>query len=262
MSRGPEEVVPARCTTIELKDLADTDNFDLLAEVGTIYGFEYTDTGFYKRIEIEDKKVLKLEQLRNVEAAIVENSNYKIQRIGSKWHLTPIVEWDLKYEFISPYTMIDKQKKFRKALNAGPFHCSIIPDHDSRAIIDVHRHKKSFRLHSSRGQVVSGIIFVPDIDFGDNYTLIITLFVPDDNLDRSGKNNIVLIPGIQINWRNLSKAEQEITVVVKKEDDNIKHTPNNEKVSTALSAKKLTGLSAMELTHFDLVSLYYIENPS
>ena len=68
MSRGPAEEYPTRCTTIELKDLADTDEFDLNAEIGAIYGFEYTDEGFYKRREIDDKKIPKLEQLRNVEA--------------------------------------------------------------------------------------------------------------------------------------------------------------------------------------------------
>ena len=267
MSLGPaEDVIPIRCSTIELKDLADTDEFDLDAEVGAVYGFEYIATGFYKRKEIlQDKqKLLKLEQLKNVEAELVGNQDYKIRRTGGKWHFNPIVEWDLKFEFISPYTMMDLQNKFRKALNAGPVLCSIIPDFDSRAIIDVQQYKKSYKLHTARGQVTSGIIFVPNVQFGENYTLIINIFIRDESLVNSNNSpNKILIGGVQINWQTLTKADQDVTVIIRKNSrDNIVYRSTVDKVSVAIAPSKIKGLSSIDLTHFDLISLYYNETGS
>ena len=87
MSWGPEEPVllaPTRCITTELKDLADTQDFDLNGEPGAMYGFEYTDDGYYKRREIEDKKTPKLEQLRNVNIDAYGNFEYRLFKNNNK----------------------------------------------------------------------------------------------------------------------------------------------------------------------------------
>ena len=255
MSRGPaEEMFPTRCTTIELKDLADTDEFDLNAEVGTIYGFEYTDEGFYKRREIDDKKIPKLEQLRNVEAEPLFNADYEINRQDGKRFFRPKVKWDIKFEFISPYTLFDVQMKFRKALNSRPVHCSLVPDLESRGKIEV----KDYSLHSTLG---SGLTFIPQIPFSDNFTLIFDVIIKDGSLDNSNNNSsIEIIDGVSMNWLNLTKDKQNVTVVIRKDGDGIngmKFAASVDEVTIHIVPKRLSGLNSFNLTHFNLKGLYY-----
>ena len=257
MSLGPNvpgQDYPARCTTIELKDLADTDQFDLEAEIGAIYGFEFTDEGFYKRREIDDKKVPRLEQLRNVEAEYLFNAEYKIGRQGGKWIFQPEVKWDIKYEFISPYTLFDKQNKFRKALNAAPVHCSIVPNAESRGKIEVN----NYSLHSTSE---SGLSFVPQMPFSDNFTLIFDVFIKDGSLDNSVNNrSIEAIEGVSMNWLKLTKDKQRVTVVLRKEGEGLngmKFATSVDDVDITIIPNRMNGLNSFNLTHFDLIRLYY-----
>ena len=90
MSRGPNQPVlrdPIRCITLELKDLADTEDFDSKGEIGQLYGFEYTDDGYYKRAEVTEKKIPKLEQLRNVEVPVDGFHEYKIVKKQDSEHI-------------------------------------------------------------------------------------------------------------------------------------------------------------------------------
>ena len=254
MSRGPsQDSTPVRCTTIELKDLADTDEFDLNAEIGAIYGFEYTDSGIYKRREIDDKKVSKLEQLRNVTAEILGNYEYKIRRVDKNWELSPIIEWDIKFEFISPYTLFDVENKFRKSINSGPLHTSLVPE--SRGIIEVKPFKKQYSLHQI-GEGDGGLVFVPEGQFADTFTLVLDISINDDSLNNEGKSKVVM-DGLQINWTTLEK--QMVTIVVQKTKDNLRGVSSNDKVDVSLLPSRLTKLKSINIDHFDLIGLHYIQ---
>lgn len=261
MSRGPNgpnQEHPARCTTIELKDLADTDEFDLSAEVGSVYGFEYTDAGFYKRIEIEDKKTPKLEQLRNVTADSLFNAEYRVIRIGPRWFFRPKVTWDIKYEFISPYTLFDLQNKFRKAFNAGRVHCSLVPNSESRGKIEIKELERQYMLSST---TASGLNFIPQIDFSEHFTLIFEVIIRDDHLDNSVDNqSIEILGGVQMNWLRLTKDKNNVTVVLRKDGEGVngmRFAASVDEVTIHIVPVKMNGLKFFDLTRCDLVGLYY-----
>ena len=105
MSRGPVILAPKTCSTIELKDLGDVQDFEKNAEIGEVYAFEYIDEGYYKRKALGDGKKPrnpKLEQLRNVEADGEDDLTYKITYKEGKWFFKPDIDWQIKFEFISP----------------------------------------------------------------------------------------------------------------------------------------------------------------
>ena len=260
MSRGPsQDLAPVRCTTLELKDLADTDDFNLNGEIGTIYGFEYTDSGYYKRREINDKIVPRLEQLRNVAADIIGDHEYKINRVKNKWHLSPIIEWDVKFEFISPYTLFDPQRRFRKAFNAGPIHTSLVPSTDSRGNIEVKPFNKQFMLHRIIGASVSGLNFVPEVELAEEFTVIIKLMIHDDSLDNSEKQSKIVMNGIQINWTALKKEDQNVIIIVRKDESGMRATCSKEQIDVTLLPARFPNLRIIFIKHFDLIGLHYIE---
>ena len=110
-SPGPEIKTPKICQTIELKDLADIQDFEDDGAVGATYGFELTSNGYYKRREIELKASLpKLEQLKNVDAkSATTDADYFLKKEGREWKITEFIKdipWLLKFVFISPYTLL------------------------------------------------------------------------------------------------------------------------------------------------------------
>ena len=73
---------------------------------------------------------------------------YKIRREDNKWHITPILDWEMKFGFFSPYTLFDAERRFRKAINAGPWHVSLIPGISREKIeINIMPSKKHYFLH-------------------------------------------------------------------------------------------------------------------
>ncbi len=252
MSHGPR--TPSRCTTIELKDLADTLEFENNGEIGTVYGFEFTDTGFYKRREIDDKQLPKLEQLKNVTAEIDPSDyEYKITKVQKKWHFTPIIEWDIKFEFISPYTLFDSERRFRKALNVGPLHVSLIPN--TGGAIDVKPYKRQYLLS---GQEDSSLMFIPEIPFDDLYTLLLKLSVKDGSLSNGGAKQ-TLMDGIELKWDTIEKEDQIVHVVIQKDANNTRGVTSLENVELTFKPNEVVGLKSINITHFDLIALYYVK---
>ena len=265
MSRGPSMLAPVRCLTLELKDLADTQDFDLNGEIGAFYGFEYTADGYYKRKEIEDKKIPKLEQLRNIEASIIDNFEYKLVRKDNKWILTPLIGWKIKFEFISPYTYFDNQRNFRKAFNAGPIHISLIPENNSRREIEIKIYKKiQYMLHrkdSVTKEAVTRLQFMPQMPLTSEFTLIFDISIhrddnPDDGVGISDK----LAEGISISWVNLDVEALRIIVVIQKSGDEIKAISSTDKVILNVTPENLKELTYINITNLDLIGFYYTEN--
>ena len=268
MSRGPDQPVllePVRCTTLELKDLADTEDFDLNGEIGQLYGFEYTDDGYYKRAEITDKKVPKLEQLRNVVGENVGQLEYKIvKKKDNKWHLIPFVDWEIKFEFISPFTFFDSNKNFRKAFNSGPLHVSLVPQKNSRREIEIKPfNKRQYLLHKKKSVIKDGatqLEFIPNIPLPDEFTMIFELSVRKDDPGPPVGVSDVMIKGILISWQNLNVESLRCTVVIQNSGEEIKVLSSSDKVILSVNPKNLTELSFINITNLDLIAFYFIED--
>lgn len=266
MSRGPVIKIPPRCTTLELKDLADTIDFDLSGEVGSLYGFEYTDEGFYKRSEIDDKKAPKLEQLKNVKVPYTGDYEYKIRREDNKWHITPIIDWDIMFEFTSPYILFDFQRRFRKALNKGPLHVSLIAGF-SREKIEIQSESKQYFLHKkdsvSKDDVQ--IEFFPETQLADNFTLVFILSIRQDSLindARGSAESKLLLGGIHLNWNKVSANERKLAVVILKANNpkiSLEGFCSNQKVDVTILPSALRNLNVVNISHFDLLGLYYTD---
>ena len=259
MSRGP--VIPTRCTTIELKDLADVEDFELNGEVGAFYGFEYTEEGLYKRAEVvtEERKILRLEQLRNVEVQHIENYEYKLIRIDNKWHLIPHIDWEIQFEFLSPYTYFDRLFQFRKAINNGPLHVSLVPASTSRKEIEIKPFKKNKYLLHRKDSItkasVTRLQFVPKFPISKNFTMIFDISIRA----KPGSVSDVLLPGLNISWRNLDTETLRILIAIQKETDDIKAIASSDKIHLSVNSDSLTELSYINLTNLDLIGFYFIE---
>lgn len=272
MSRGPDQPVmlaPIQCITVELKDLADTQDFDLNGEIGALYGFEYTDDGYYKRSEISDPKNPKLEQLRNVVADNIDNFEYKLVRTPSdnKWHLIPIIDWIIKFEFLSPYVYFSRSERtFRKALNSGPLHVSLVPMGTSRREIEINAFKnRQYLLHrkdSVTKNATTKIQFIPEMPLPDTFTMIFDISVRAQDPSPSGAVGVSdnLMRGITIAWQNLDVEALRITVAIQNNGREIKSISSSDQVLINVNTQQLTELSYINLTHLDLIGFYYTDN--
>lgn len=269
MSRGPDQPVmldPVRCATLELKDLADTEDFDLNGEIGALYGFEYTNNGYYKRAEISDKKVPKLEQLRNVVADNVGQFEYKVvKKRDNKWHLIPFIDWEIKFEFLSPFTFFDNNKYFRKSFNSGPLHVSLIPQNNSRREIAIKPYKKrQYILHRKKTvtkDAATQLEFIPKMALADEFTMIFELSVRADNPDSlpvGVSDN--LMKGILISWQNLDVESVRCTIVIQNRGEEIKAVSTSDKVILSVDPDNLKELTYINVTNLDLIGFYYTES--
>ena len=266
MSRGPEQPnlrAPTRCITVELKDLADTQDFDLNGEVEAVYGFEYTEEGHYKRAEIQDKKNPKLESLRNVEADLIENFEYKLVRVDTKWNLTPIIDWPIKYEFLSPYVYFDQQKTFRKALNSGPTHVSLVPMSTSRGEIEIKKFDKKYLLHRKESVVKNAttkLQFMPQTPLPAQFTILLDISIQKDT-EEGGVAGVSdnLMRGVSIAWQGLEVEALRMTVVIQNDGQTTKATSSSDKAILNVTPAHVTELTFINLTHLDLIGFYYTD---
>eukprot|EP00745_Piridium_sociabile_P030721 TRINITY_DN50_c0_g2_i2.p2 TRINITY_DN50_c0_g2~~TRINITY_DN50_c0_g2_i2.p2 ORF type:complete len:284 (+),score=16.13 TRINITY_DN50_c0_g2_i2:608-1459(+) len=269
MSRGPRPPVmlaPTRCTTLELKDLADTQEFDVNAEIGAVYGIEYTNDGYYKRVEVtEGKKHPKLEQLRNVEADITDDFEYKLVRKENKWHLFPVIDWEIKLEFISPYTFFGSEQTFRKAFNFGPLHVSLIAAGQSRREIEIKPFKKrQYLLHRKDSVIkkaVTKLQFLPKMPLADQFTMVFDISILKD-VPVNGVVGVsdILMKGVQIAWQNLDVESLRAVVIIQNNGSELRTVSSSEKVNVTLNPSNLTELLDIDITHLDLIGFYYTES--
>jgi len=259
MSRGPVLLAPTRCTATELKDLADTVDFDQNGEVGETYGFQYTEDGFYKRVEVsEDRKIPRLEQLRNVLGEnFYDNIEYKLKRKDNKWSLIPSIDWEVKFEFLSPYTLFANNRNFRKSLNEGPMLVSLIPDDNSRREIEIKQfNKKQYLIHRKESvtkNAVTKVNFLPKIPVSNEFTMILDISV------RSNVKSIsdVLMRGVKISWRDLTEETLRISVAIQSDSREIKSFVSSDNV--VLTVTQIDELEFINLTHLDLIGFYFTD---
>ena len=260
MSRGPVILAPKTCQTIELKDLGDVQDFEKNAEIGEVYAFEYTDEGYYKRKALEDGKKPrnpKLEQLRNVEAEGEDNLTYKVTYKDGKWFFNPVIDWQIKFEFISPYTFYAPDKTFRKAINSGPLLISLAYETASRGELELLPFNKTQYLLHRKDSVTkpstTKLQFVPNFTLPDQYTMIIDISV---KLDRA---TFGLMRGIDINWKDLDVESLRAAVMIQNSGDNVQATVSSDKVNLSITPDQLTELVSINLQYVDLIAFYYTD---
>ena len=260
MSRGPVLNQPVSCSSLELKDLADVEDFELIAEVGVTYGFEFSNS-VYKRKEIEANQPRKLEQLRNVEADLIENHEYKLLREGNQWLLIPVHHWEIKFTFESPCTYFFKNKTFRKSFNTGPTLVTFGPGNNSKGEIEVLPHNKTYFLHrkdSVTKDAITDIQFIPQQPLHKTFTMVFELFAKE----RSGPVvgvSMALMQGIRLVWDRLDQDTLRVNIIIQKTPDGIGGGSTSDKVTVSVNEQQLTNLSTINITHVDLIGFYYSE---
>ena len=266
-SRGHEIQVPIHCPTIELKDLADVLNFEDRGEVGGTYAFELTEAGLYQRKEIETDvkpRFPKFNQIRDVDVGdYKEEIDYRLRNVKNKWTLVPVVDidWEVKFEFKSPYTLISKDYTFRKALNSGPLIVSLVPDNESKRRIALKPYKKNryvaHRKESVTGRVETILDFIPKIDIGNNFTMMFDMILRPSEKSISTR----IMEGIQFSWRDIGEKEIRAFVILRKgeEQEDLLAVSNNNSLLLNINKESLTQLEQINLTHLDLISFYYTD---
>ena len=294
MAAGPK--IPISCTTIELKDLSDVIDFEKESEVGTIYGFEFTNDGYYKRKEIDDNdekpRFPKFEQIRDVITDNVEDDTkynlvrkdkkwilqetsfddivdtsdfkenilYNVVHRNGKWTLTTKrkIDWLIKFEFKSPNTLIGKNNTLKKALNSGPLLTSLIPNKFSDVVVKQFKRNQYLIHRHENASGVTSLKFQPEVVIGNQCTIIFELIVKPLNVatKRSALIN-TLSDGIAIDWTELKDEELKVIIAIDKNGNTIRKISSDDKVDVVVS--NFTSLVKFNLMNVELIGLYYID---
>ena len=267
MSIGPKPIYPQSCPTLELKDLSDVIDFDLASEEGELFGFEYTDTGKYRRRAIDEKKLFKLGQLRDVvvPASPVDKQKYTLTRDGTKWVVTPIPDpilWDISFKMISPYVLSEDGRTLRKVMNSGPLLVSLVPHHSSRNNIKlIEQEDRKYLLtvidHSKQGYLE----FVPVYNIREEATIIYEFTIkPVEGL----RDEQELSRGIKIKWdrakltaNNITDKDRVFVMFAKKGDQTAVHSSLPEALTVELQPAAKVALSNIDLKQIDLISFHF-----
>ena len=263
MATGPK--IPITCTTIELKDLSDLNDFEKEGEVDAIYAFQLTQDGYYKRKEIDDDKkprIPKFENLRNVNVdGYQDDIQYHLVHKDKKWILqeaTKDIDWLIKFEFKSPVTLVGKQNTLKKALNSGPLLTSLIPDGD----VAVKPFKRNqYLIHRLNTATSAAVLnFQPEIKVGNEATLVLDLVVKPLN-DRITKSAVIntLIDGISISWTPTEVEEVRTVIVVDKNGSAVRTMSTDDKFNVSINSSRFTSLKNINLSDVELIGLYYID---
>lgn len=270
MSIGPQ--IPVTCPTIELKDLADTIDFDANAIVGSIYGFEFTQNGYYKRALVPavpevpsvppsvPSEKPSIDQLKDFNAGKVDpDFKYAITKRENIWSLTPVdteLDWLIKFKCESPYTFIGPDNKFKKIINAGPMLVSLVPDENNRETIEVKAYKKSnYVLHKreTAGKNVR-VILQPPLQLGSTAMIVLDIIA-----HRPTQRNFNVIPQVSLSWVDLDEDPRRVTVFMKKRE-------NENQFSVFTSSPKITfvpvpnpidRIAQISLDNVDLLAFYF-----
>ena len=293
MATGPK--IPITCTTIELKDLSDLTDFEKEGEVDAIYAFQLTQDGYYKRKEIDDERkprFPKFDQLRNVDVDgyqedtkynlvhkdkkwilqettfddlvdttdFKENVQYNLVHKNGKWIIDSNIDWLIKFEFKSPVTLIGKTNTLKKALNAGPLLTSLIPETIGDIAVKPFKRNQYLihRLDNVSGATI--LKFLPEIEIGNQATLILDLVVKPLN-DKISKTALIntLSDGISIGWLPTEVEEVRTVIAIDKNGSTVRKMSSDDKITLTLDPANFTSLKSINLTHVELIGLYYID---
>jgi hypothetical protein len=253
-STGP--VIPKRCQTLELKDLADIDDWEDQGETGEIYGFQLTADGRYVRkpIQNEDEPALSFNELRDVNTNSSKNGlQYFLKKQGNKWKLEPHsdIKWDIVYTFRSGYTFKKDPNIFRKSFNEGFTLISLVPSDNSKGNILLkafkERHVLSKNIDSEA--IVNAI---PTIHLPKEFTLILELIASKP----LKAVNTEIISGLTLSFKPADVTEDPIKFIisVQKNSAGIKTHASNDKMK--LDASNFTKIDKINLSDISLIGFY------
>ena len=266
MASNAGPVIPPKCTTIELKDLADCLDFDNTGEVGTIYGLELTQDGLYKRKEVDTEEKPanpKFNQLRDVNAGnFINGINYFLRHVGNKWTIVPHldIKWEINFQFISPFTLKAKDDTFRKAINSGPLHVALVTKSDSQNEIAVKPYKNNMYVLHKKSSVAarkySTLSFVPRVPVGNKLTMMFDVILnPSDTGEKP------VMTGISFSWGDLTGEDStRVIIAIQKNDDGtIQKSSTNPKVTVNVDTTAFKEIDNIILGHMDLVQFMYTD---
>ena len=256
MSRGPS--IPVKCSTIELKYLADTLDFDKEGKEGSIYGLELNEKGLYVRKEIEENKQQfpKLQQIRDLDTTSAENDKeYNLKRVNNKWIINSLpvkIPWLILFEFFSPHTLIGNDNTFRKCLNQGPQLISLVP-----AISDTIKIKPflqdKYTVYVSDVTERKKLEFKPPIALGQSWTIMIDLMLLKANASIN-KQITDILTGVRISWTETTDTRVKLFIQNNNGSIVSKSTSDQMSIDTA----RLTNMIEwMEVTNVNLIGFYF-----
>ena len=266
MSIGP--MIPVTCPTIELKDLADTIDFDASANVGSIYGFEFTQNGYYKRALVPVPEAVpsvppekpSIDQLKDFNAGKVDpDFKYAITKRENTWSLTPVdteLDWLIKFKCQSPYTFMGPDNKFKKIINAGPMLVSLVPDENSREHIAIKAYKKSnYILHKrdAAGKNVR-VVLQPPLQLGSTAMIVLDIIA-----HRPTQKNVNVIPQVSLSWADLDEDPRRITIFMKKRESENQYSVagSSPKITVTPVPNPIDRIVQMNLDNVDLLAFYF-----
>lgn len=259
MSRGP--VLPIKCPTVQLSDLADVQDFDKPGTEDTLYGLELNSDGSYVRKEIEEKRQQfpKLQQVRDVDIdKNVDGASYEIIRRGNKWvlkYIPPVIPWRIKMEFLSPYTMVGGGNIFRKSLNQGPLIASLVPKISQSISVRQFRSDQYLisRSPSLDSQWNAHPEFKPEIALGDQWTMIFDIKIQVKNEAVS----TILMPGIQLEWGVVTTATRGQLFMQKRNEGEVLSNSYTGDLPVSVKIQNTPSLSFINLNDLSLIAFYY-----
>lgn len=260
-SPGPEIRTPKICQTIELKDLADIQDFEDDGPVGAVFGFELTTNGYYKRREIDIKTAIpRLEQLKNVDAkSATTDADYFLKKEGREWKITEFIKdipWLLKFEFISPYALVKEPNYLSKVLNAGPLIHSLVPENKVDVKTTRYKGTKYMLQKTQAADNEVNLKLIPTITLGVGYTIVLDVIFKA----RIG-NDVDIINGLNLSWteEQIPKERQRVLMYVIKNAKSPDITfKSNFPVLRRILVQDLN-LDLIYITYIDLLGLYYID---
>lgn len=255
MSRGP--VIPAKCSTIQLSDLADVLDFDKEGAEEVTYGFEINQDGLYVRKEIEERnqQFPKLVQIRDLNIVrAVDGAQHELIRNGNKWQVRPIksvIFWPIKIEFRSPFTMIGYGNIFRKSLNQGPLIVSLVPEQPETIIVDLFRVNK-YLIKRQAGAPDPVAVFKPETALGNQWSMVWDIKLPQTPRQVSMK----LMQGINLTWGPLPEAKRGQIFIQKRNEGEVLSNNNIQGLDVTVKFS-ISSLDKILLNDLSLIGFYY-----
>jgi hypothetical protein len=272
MTSGPKpRIIPNACSVVELKDLGDVLDFDKEGEVGEVYGFELDSAGLYKRKVIDDvkddadRKYPKLGQLRDITVPTppVSGEHYYFKHANNKWVVAPLpapalkIDWDIKFEFMSPYVMVDDVNlTFKKAFNIGPFITSLVPIVSRDRLKLKEYQKRRYVLTGKPGAINPIVEFTPgnSIFLPDEATLVFELILKPS----IGVTESVIARGIKLTWDDtIITQATKVFIAIRKSAAGVDVSSSIPAVKVVIDKTTFVLLSYIDLSHIELVAFYY-----
>jgi len=253
MSRGP--VLPVHCSTVELKDLGDTIDFDKEGKEGMIYGLQLNNKGFYARKEIDDRFPL-LKQIRDLDLpdTVTDGAIYALKKNKGKWIIHSLesevkILWLIHFEFYSPHTLMGEESSFRKCLNEKPQIVSLVPEVPDSIKVRPFLQDR----YSLEGE--GNLKFIPTVALGESWTVVIDFMCK--KVTGTNRHITDILNSIRISWADLVQ-DTRVRLLIEKNGGNIITRSSLPSLRIQTPDTSITTLEIMNIRYINLIGFYYI----